>query len=213
MPSPLYLLFDLDGTLIDSLPDLALSLNLLRGELDLPPLSQQQCGAMIGDGASVLVRRALGDDLYDNGHLKRFIAIYSEHLLDKTRCYPGIETLLQRHPPERLAVVTNKPHGLTLQILEGLGLSSTFGSIIGGDSLPRKKPDPLPVSQALADLGARPGQAVMIGDHHTDLNSGRAAGTATCFCAYGFGHADGLAGDYYAEQPSDLLQLFPGSPR
>ena len=85
--------------------------------------------------------------------------------------------------------------------------------MVGGDSLPCKKPDPLPVLAALEALGAQPGEAVMIGDHHTDLHSGRNAGTLTCFCAYGLGNADGLTSDFHADQPTDLLRLFPGTRR
>ena len=97
-----------------------------------------------------------------------------------------------------------------MNILEGLNLIKKFKIVIGGDSYAEKKPHPLPVIKALEGLGADPKQAVMIGDHHTDLYSGRKAGIATCFCAYGMGHTDGLTTDFYAEQPTDLLQLFPG---
>ena len=205
-----YLLFDLDGTLVDSVPDLALSLNILRAEVNLPPLSQQQTAAIVGDGARLLVKRALGEELYTPAQLDRFLDIYNQHLLDNTTCFPGIATLLQRHSPDRMAVVTNKPYLLSVKLLDGLGLSQYFKVVIGGDSFPQKKPDPMPVSKALEVLGASPEQAVMIGDHHTDINSGRAAGTAVCFCAYGMGHDDGLTTDYYAAQPADLIKLFPG---
>ena len=210
---PRYLLLDLDGTLVDSVPDLTCALNLLREELSLPHLGQPEVAAMVGDGASVLVRRALGVERYRPEYLDRFLAIYSEHLLDSTRCYPGIEELLTSHPPERLALITNKPFGLTIKLLEGLNLLSHFKFVVGGDSLPCKKPDPLPVLAALEALGAQPGEAVMIGDHHTDLHSGRNAGTLTCFCAYGLGNADGLTSDFHADQPTDLLRLFPGTRR
>jgi phosphoglycolate phosphatase len=205
-----YLLFDLDGTLVDSLPDLTLSLNLLREELKLAPLQHQQVHSMVGDGASVLVKKALGDDLYEKQHLTRFMEIYDQHLLDNTLCYPGIKDLLTSHPADKMAVVTNKPYALTIKLLEGLKIKDSFKAIIGGDSLDHKKPHPLPVQTALAQLNAKPEQAVMIGDHHTDINSGRSAGTAVCFCDYGIGHSDNLEYDFYAQQASDLLTLFPG---
>lgn len=207
---PKFLLFDLDGTLVDSVPDLALALNLLRREFELPPLSRHQTAAIVGDGASMLVRRALGDALYSQRNLDRFIDLYSCHLLDNTRCFPGIEDLLIRHSPERMAVVTNKPYDLSVKLLEGLNILKYFKLIIGGDSLPHKKPHPLPVVKALDGLGATPEQAVMIGDHHTDIHSGHEAGTAVCFCAYGMGHDDGLKSAYRAERSTDLLKLFPG---
>ena len=207
-----YLLFDLDGTLVDSVPDLTLSLNLLRAELDRPPLSEKQVATMVGDGVTVLVKRSLGEDLYQPAHRDRFMQLYDEHLLDHTSCYPGIEELLNRHSAEKMAIVTNKPYQLTLKLLEGLKLLQKFKIIVGGNSYAEKKPHPMPVEMALKGLGADPGQAVMIGDHHTDLHSGRSAGTAICFCAYGLGHPDGLTPDFRAEQSTDLLQLFPGSP-
>ncbi|MCD6582246.1 MAG: HAD-IA family hydrolase [Desulfuromusa sp.] len=206
-----YLLFDLDGTLVDSVPDLTLSLNLLRAELGCPPLLEKQVSDMVGDGVSILVKRALGDNLYRPAHRDRFMQLYDEHLLDHTRCYPGIEELLTKHPADKMAIVTNKPYQLTLQLLEGLNLIRHFKVIIGGDSYAEKKPHPLPVIKALEGLKADPEQAVMIGDHHTDLHAGHGAGAATCFCAYGMGHTDGLVTDFYAKQSTDLLQLFPGS--
>lgn len=206
-----YLLFDLDGTLVNSVPDLTLSLNLLRAELSCPPLSENQVADMVGDGVAVLVKRALGDELYLPEHRDRFMQLYDEHLLDHTRCYPGIEELLTQHPTDKMAIVTNKPYQLTLDLLEGLNLINHFKIIVGGDSYDEKKPHPLPVIKALEGLGADPQHTVMIGDHHTDLYAGRKAGTATCFCAYGMGHADGLTADFHAERSTDLLQLFPGS--
>jgi phosphoglycolate phosphatase len=204
-----YLLFDLDGTLVDSIPDIALSVNLLRGELDLPPLSIDEAAAMVGDGASLLVERATAE-LFKPELVKRFIAIYGEHLLESTRCYPGIEELLSRYPAERMAVVSNKPHSLTLGVLDGLGLSKHFNCIIGGDSLAQKKPHPQPVLEALKQLDASAEQSIMIGDNHTDLRAGRAAGTSVCFCAYGAGHSDGLACDHQVAHPRELLELFFG---
>jgi phosphoglycolate phosphatase len=207
-----YFLFDLDGTLIDSVPDLTLSLNLLRAELDCSPLLASQVARMIGDGVGALVQRALGENLYHPAHRDRFMQLYAEHLLDHTICYPGIEEFLNCHSANKMAIVTNKPYQLTMEILDGLNLTKHFQTVVGGDSYAEKKPHPLPVMKALAGLGAVPEQAVMIGDHHTDLYSGREAGTATCFCAYGIGHSDGLTTDFYAEQSTDLLQLFPEPP-
>jgi phosphoglycolate phosphatase len=204
-----YLLFDLDGTLVDSFPDIALSINLLRGELDLPPLSLETATAMVGDGASLLVERATAN-LFKPELVKRFIDIYSDHLLVNTCCYPGIEELLSRHPAERMAVVSNKPYNLTLGVLDGLNLRKHFGAVLGGDSLAQKKPHPQPVLEALKQLGGEAEQSIMIGDNHTDLRAGRAAGTSLCFCAYGAGHSDGLDFDYQVAHASELLELFPG---
>lgn len=204
-------LLDLDGTLVDSVADLGTAVNALRGELALPALRLEQVRAYVGDGARLLVTRALPAGAFRETHLERFLDLYRRHLLDQTRPYPGIIDFLHRHPPKKLAVVTNKPWRLSCDLLRGLGIAEHFAVIIGGDSCATKKPDPEPLREALRRLGAAPAQAVMIGDHHTDLHAGRAAGTAICFCAWGLGHADGLVPDFRAEHPGDLLRLFPGA--
>ncbi len=205
-----YLLFDLDGTLVDSVADLALSLNLLADELGQPRLTTERVRSIVGDGATKLIKRAYGEENYQREHLLRFLEIYAEHLLDQTRCYPGIEQLLACHPTERLAVVTNKPYQLSVQLLAGLDIAKHFKVVIGGDSYSEKKPHPLPVLKALEELDAHPSQAVMVGDHHTDLNSGRDAGTAICFCSYGIGNDGGVEPDFQVDSSLELLQLFPG---
>ncbi|WP_429884313.1 HAD-IA family hydrolase [Geoalkalibacter halelectricus] len=204
-------LLDLDGTLVDSLADLAGAVNALRADLDLPPLDLTRVRAYVGDGARMLVTRALPPDLFSEEKLARFLALYRRRLLDHTRPYPGIETFLDAHAPQQLAVVTNKPLQLSLELLRGLGLARRFAVIIGGDSCAAKKPDPLPVLEALRRLGAEPRHSVMIGDHHTDLRAGQAARTATCFCAWGYGHDAGFSPDFRAELPDDLPRLFPGA--
>jgi phosphoglycolate phosphatase len=202
-------IFDLDGTLIDSVTDLATAVNLLRANLSLPPLDLKTVGNYVGDGATMLVRRSLPEGAFSPESLKRFLDLYRFHLLDETRIYPGIADFLIQHQGEKMAVVTNKPQDLTMTLLYELGLIPFFSSVIGGDSGLPKKPDPLPVLQALRELQADPGRAVMIGDHHTDLRAGRAAGIKTCFCAFGVGNDGGEPYDFLAETPADLLRLFP----
>jgi len=204
-------LFDLDGTLVDSVADLATAVNLLRAELSLPPLDIRTVRGYVGDGATFLVRRSLPEGFFSQERLQRFLALYAEHLLESTHVYPGIFEFLDERKAAgaRMAVVTNKPHGLTLQLLAGLALDDYFPVVIGGDSLPQKKPDPLPVQFALEQLGASPERTVLIGDHHTDLAAGRAAGISTCFCAWGIGQDGGLPHDYRAASPFELTILFP----
>jgi phosphoglycolate phosphatase len=192
-------LFDLDGTLVDSVADLATAINLLRAELNLEPIMQETVRRYVGDGARMLYRDA---------HLERFLFLYRAHLLDQTRPYPGILDFLDSCEPARMAVVTNKPYLLTMELLSGLNLTSYFGAIIGGDSCRTKKPDPLPVQTALRQLKAHPRRAVMIGDHHTDLHAGQAAGLATCFCTWGMGNDGGVPSTFRAYSPFDLVRIF-----
>lgn len=202
-------LFDLDGTLIDSLPDLTTAVNLLRGEQALPPLPREMVRQYIGDGAAMLVRRALPEKSFSEGQVQRFLFHYRARLIDATRIMPGIENFLMQHQGKRMAVVTNKPYDLSLAILCELGLDPFFGAIVGGDGKRLKKPDPQPVLQALRELESTAATAVLIGDHHTDLRAGRAAGVKTCFCAFGYGSDGGVPYDYRAETTADLLRLFP----
>lgn len=202
-------LFDLDGTLIDSLPDLATSLNLLRSELSLPPLASEAVRQMIGDGAAMLVRRGLPVKDFSTQQVQRFLSLYRTHMLDETRIMPGVDSFLIQHQGKKMAVVTNKPYDLSLAIICELGIDAFFCAIIAGNGKLAKKPDPQPVLHALHELESSPEAAVMIGDHHTDLRAGQAAGVKTCFCAFGYGNDDGLSYDYLAEASSDLLRLFP----
>ncbi|PLX78480.1 MAG: phosphoglycolate phosphatase [Desulfuromonas sp.] len=201
------LLFDLDGTLVDSLPDLRTAANLLRSDLELPPLDLEAVKSCVGDGARMLVQRALPTGEFTEHRLQKFLAYYAEHLAEGTTPYHGVRPMLDqlRHLP--LAVVTNKPHDLTCLLLDQLGLSGCFQIVIGGDSCPQKKPSPEPLNAALAALECRPEQALMIGDHHTDLRAGRAAGTRTCFCSWGYGEHGGQPYDLRAGSVMELRQL------
>lgn len=207
-------LFDLDGTLADSVADLATAVNLLRAELSLSPLDIPTVRGYVGDGATFLVRRSLPENLFSQQRLQRFLAHYAAHLLESTHVYPGIREFLDERKAAgaKMAVVTNKPHHLAIQVLAGLALDDYFPVVIGGDSLAQKKPDPLPVRFALEQLGAAPDRAVLVGDHHTDLAAGRAAGIRTCFCAWGIGQDGGLPHDFRAASPHDLLTLFASAP-
>jgi len=206
------LLFDLDGTLVDSVADLGSAVNTLRAELDLPPLTLEQVRKNVGDGATQLVKRSLPGGMFSIERLQRFLALYGEVLLEQTRPYPGIVEFLGVRTDWPMAVVTNKPEGLSRQLLAGLGLATYFPVVIGGDTLFEKKPHPAPVLEALRQLDRPAETAVMIGDHHTDLRAGAAAGVRTCFCAWGIGHDDGLPIDLRAATVADLERLFPVSP-
>ena len=204
-----YFLFDLDGTLIDSIPDLTIAVNLLRGELGLPPLRTEQVRGFVGDGVGLLVQRALPPELFSPACRRRYMEIYEEHLTDQTCIYPGITEFLAGHHDKPMAVVTNKPQPLAEIIVDRLGLSPFFREVIGAEAHLQKKPHPAMVVHALKRLGSRPDRAVLFGDHHVDLRAALAAGVKSCFCAWGFGHDDGLAADYRALTAADLPGLFP----
>ncbi len=205
------LLFDLDGTLVDSAVDLATSVNLLRQEHDLPPLDIDTVRSYVGDGATMLIRRAMPEGEFKVEQLHRFLELYSHHLVEVTCPYPGITEFLEKHRQMKMAVVTNKPEELSRRLLDRLDLSRYFGAIIGGDTFDQKKPSAKPLLAALAQLGSTPNEAVMIGDHHADLHAGNAAGVATCFCTWGLGNAGDATATWMVDSVSDLDRLFPAA--
>ena len=184
------IIFDLDGTLIDSRADLALAVNLTRGELGLPPLPHAQVVGYVGEGVRLLLSRSIPELPQE---LDRALAInqrhYLAHLLDQTRLYPGVRPALERlhRAGARLMVVTNKPREATGLILEGLGVAGLMTVVIGGGDCPALKPDPAPLRLALERSGCPAAGAWMVGDHFTDLEAGRRAGLLRCLCRYGFG--------------------------
>lgn len=188
------LLFDLDGTLVDSVPDLAATANRLLAELGHPPLDNSEVAGMVGDGVAKLVERVLAArqaTAAQGAALRRFMALYEADPTALTRPYPGVEAVLERLAGDgvKLAICTNKLAAPTRRVLAGLGLQRFFPVVLGGDSGPTQKPDAGPLLAALARLGAVPADAVMVGDHRNDVLAARAAGTAAIFARYGYGRA------------------------
>jgi phosphoglycolate phosphatase len=211
------LIFDLDGTLIDSRQDLVNSVNAALRSLGRDELPSDEIAAMVGDGAPVLVRRALGDtpddDLVRRG-LEYFLSYYREHKLDHTRLYDGIpealESLQGANGDRRvMSVLTNKPVNPSRAIVQALGIAERFVSVYGGNSFETKKPDPLGINTILGETGVRPEEAVMIGDSAVDILTGRAAGTWTCGVTYGFAPHTlvGTPGDVTLDSPQELAGL------
>jgi phosphoglycolate phosphatase len=201
-------LFDLDGTLVDTIPDLTRSVNLLRDEFGLSPVSCEQVRGYVGDGVGLLVQRALPEGLYSDAARHRFMAIYTEHLCDDSQVYPGIVTFLESLRGCPMAVVTNKPQQLAELLIEQLGLTGFFQAVVGVRPARRRKPHPEMLLMTMALLTIDPARTVLLGDHHVDLRAADAAGIRSCFCAWGLGHDDGLEADFVATLPSDLPQLF-----
>jgi phosphoglycolate phosphatase len=209
--------FDLDGTLVDSLRDLADSANALVVECGGTPLSIEAIGRMVGEGAATLVARFFAGAGIEKpaDALGRFLAIYDTKLLDYTRAYPGMpETIAALAPRASLAVLTNKPLDATRRILDGLQLSTFFESeaVIGGDG-PRRKPDPAGLLQLCARVNVPPADAILVGDSLVDWETARNAGAQICLARYGFGFwefpKDRLDGrERLIDAPGDLLTLF-----
>ena len=202
-------LFDLDGTLVDSIPDLTRAVNLLRNELGLADVSSDQVRTYVGDGVGLLLQRALPEGLFSANQRTRFMEIYTEHLTDETIVYPGIFEFLQMHHDKPMAVVTNKPQNLADMIVDRLGLAPFFSDVIGAELALQRKPHPDMVHHALKCLGCVPEQTVLFGDHHVDLRAAHAARVKSCFCAWGLGHDDGLQADFEAMTTTDLPIIFP----
>jgi len=192
------LIFDLDGTLIDSKLDLALSINAMLKRMDRAELVHEQIFGMVGNGAPVLVRRALGaetlktasDEEADTG-LAYFLSYYRNHMLDNTVTYPGVReglALLENYP---MAVLTNKPVNFSRAILDGLGLSRYFRFVYGGNSFEKKKPHPIGVETLLRELNAKAQEAMIVGDSEVDIQTARNSGIWSCGVTYGLG-AEGL---------------------
>lgn len=190
LPDIQLLIFDLDGTLIDSKTDLALSVNALRERMGLGPLTHELISSYVGQGATLLVRRALGEGVNEDDvqkGLNFFLDYYRLHMLDHTVLYPGVRRALEQLRARRLAVLTNKPVRFSREILAGLGVADYFSFVYGGNSFAQKKPDPVGVTTLMNDAGVTPRQTMIIGDSETDVLTGHNAGVWTCGVTYGFG--------------------------
>jgi len=207
---PTAILFDLDGTLVDSRADLATAVNLVRADFGLAALPVAQITCYVGNGVKKLLQRALTDAPDTDLALAqaRMREHYLAHVLDETVPYPGVvEGLAQLAAGGfALGVVTNKPEEPARRICAALGLAPPLTTIVGGDTCPTLKPSPEPVHFALAQLGATTAGAWFVGDNYTDLQAGAAAGLRTCFCRFGFGDAAGEPADVAVDSFAALVQ-------
>jgi phosphoglycolate phosphatase len=192
---PAAVVWDLDGTLIDSAADIARSLNRLFAELGLAPLGLDRVRGLIGEGVATLIERALAVAGKPRGELPagrdlvaRFLSLYSEDAGRSTRLYPGAREALQKLGGSgvRHAICTNKPEQITRKILSDLDVGRHFETVIGGDTLARRKPDPLPLKAALAGLDVPSSEALMIGDSAIDVATARAAGVMIGVVSFGY---------------------------
>lgn len=210
-PFDLYI-FDLDGTLVDSRSDLARCVNRARADLGLAALPEEEIYGYIGEGVARLMERALPPERRSrlDEATARFREHYARHLLDTTRVYDGVPDLLEALASRGawLAVATNKPEVFSRAILEGLGIAHRFSLVVGGDTLPERKPSALPVRHILAAARAPVDRTLLVGDSAVDVETARNAGVAVCAVSWGLGGKEALASlrpDFLADRPSDVL--------
>jgi phosphoglycolate phosphatase len=196
MPSTLIL--DLDGTLVDSAPDLTAALNRLARARGLAPFDRQEVAAMVGDGARMLLARALAarNAAFDEAALDAFLADYTANAAVETRPFPGVSETLPGLAAAgwRLAVCTNKPAAAARSLLAALGLAPFFAAVGGGDSFPTRKPDPGHLLATLSAAGGAIDAAIMVGDHANDVQAATDAGLPCIFAAWGYGPPEMAAG-------------------
>ncbi|MBK5274316.1 MAG: HAD-IIIA family hydrolase [Desulfuromonadales bacterium] len=208
-------LFDLDGTLVDSLHDLTDAVNHMLKGFDRQQLTPEQVRQLVGKGAGNLVQRALATDSCED--IGRGLAMFTEynaiHIVDKSRLYPGARELLQQLAAAgiRMAVITNKNEALSRLILKALDINSFFETIAGGDSYSEMKPSPLPLLRVIGEQGINPAESVMVGDSINDIQAGRRAGITTIGCGWGYGEQQEIAdADFSAASCDELAGILRG---
>jgi phosphoglycolate phosphatase len=206
------LIFDLDGTLIDSLADLTDATNHMLGKFRRHALGPEDVRRLVGQGARNLVKRAMPGatpNEVERG-LAAFLAYNGAHLADRTRLYPDVPETLARLQAagSTLAVISNKNEDLCRQVLALLGIDTRFAAVLGADSLPFRKPSPEPVLKLLSDFGVSAGASAMVGDSINDIAAGKGAGVITIGCTYGYGDMAELAdADFRIDRFSELVDL------
>lgn len=198
---PSMVLIDVDGTLVDSVPDLAYCVDEMMKQLDMPLRGEERVRQWVGNGVERLVRRALinqldgePDEALFQKALPIFEELYRENTSKRSCLYPGVKEALDflRTTNVRLGCVTNKAAQFTLPLLKDLGISDYFELVVCGDTLPKKKPDPLPLLHAAEKLGATPSESLMLGDSQSDVKAARAAGFNIVCMSYGYNHGEDI---------------------
>lgn len=209
------IVFDLDGTLVDSRRDIACSVNFMLEALRLPPLGVEEISEFVGRGVANLIRSVLGES--HRGRFAKALRIfrdhYSKHLLDHTVLYPDVRPLLESLEDIPKSVITNKPTEYAVQILAGLGVNQYFAEILGGDQSEAKKPAPDALLALIRRFGVEPDRVLMVGDSTIDIETGKNAGVWTCAVSYGFGSREDLIrarADYLLDRLIDLKLIVQG---
>jgi phosphoglycolate phosphatase len=205
-------LFDLDGTLVDSLDDLTDAVNHMLATFGRQALEPVQVKQLVGKGARNLVQRAL--DTISPEEITRGLSVFTEfnalHIADKSRLYPGARELLHQLAAGgiRMAVISNKQESLSRLILKALEIDAFFDIIAGGDTFPEMKPSPLPLVKVIDEFGCSPAEAVMVGDSINDIQAGNLAGITTIGCSWGYGNSRELSGaGFSATSCRDIISI------
>lgn len=210
-------LIDLDGTLVDSVPDLAFCVDEMLAEFDLSPRGEDKVRKWVGNGVEALIKRALTDDMYGEPEkplldkaLSAFLDLYQNNASNRSRLYPSVHTGLQWLQDEgiRLGCVTNKDSRFTLPILDKFEIADFFEIVISGDRLPVKKPDPAPLFYGAGFFNCRPENALMIGDSLSDVKASRSAGFHIICMSYGYNHGE----DIRLAEPDAVIDSFAELP-
>jgi phosphoglycolate phosphatase len=204
-------IFDLDGTLVDTSADITSAINEAIRPLGLTQLGVDDAKALVGDGITRLMEKVLGPThaRHREGAIERFLAHYSAHLSDSSRAYPHAEEVLGSLKGIKRAVLSNKKQALSRRLLEELGLLGYFDLVAGSDTTPEKKPSPKAVAFVVEALGESPGVSVMVGDSNYDIEAGKAAGLRTVGVTYGYRDRKALSGaDYLVDGLEELMHLF-----
>ena len=206
-----HVIFDLDGTLVDTVRDIAAALNYALVQHGLSPLSIAQVRAIIGEGARRLVEQALPPHEAQrvDSVLEEFLHYYRSHVADHTQPYPGVRELLRALAQHGVvhSVLTNKPEDLTRQILARLDLTECFAAVCGGDTLPQRKPDPAGVWHLCTMVGREPRETLLVGDSGIDRTTAEAAGTSFCAALWGYRPHEIADCPLRAAEPGDLLSI------
>jgi len=204
------IIFDLDGTLIDSKVDITNALNYAMEPYSQGRLTPEDAVKLIGEGITRLIEKLVGGrgETVRADVASRFLRHYTDHLVDYTKEYPGVKETLEKLGGYRKAVISNKRESLSKKVLDGLGLARYFDIVIGSDTTPERKPSPVPVLKALSELKVEPDGAVMVGDSNYDIDAGKAAGVATVAVTYGYRPREVIAhADYLIDRINDLVPL------
>ncbi|MCL4491580.1 MAG: HAD-IA family hydrolase [Nitrospirae bacterium] len=205
------IIFDLDGTLVDSSGDIADAINHAVGPYNVPQVTVRETISLVGEGISRLMEKIIekkGLNADRDFLSRRFLEYYSAHLVDKTTVYPGVKETMEKLNGYKKAVISNKRQALSANILDALGLSAYLDIIVGSDTTPERKPSPAPVRYVLATLDIKPESAVIVGDSNYDIEAGKAAGIRTVAVTYGYRPLDILRGaDFIINRMDELLGI------